>query len=526
MATDTQVDTTADRTDERVAGLTDWVTVSGEGHEMVPVEAPFTGEPVGTVPQCEAADVEHAVERGREAQEQWAATPVSERASVMLRLHDLVLDGQDELLDVMQLEAGKARRDAHEEILDLALTSRHYAHRADGYLESERRKGAFPVVTRADVHHHPRGVVGMISPWNYPLVLTLSEAVPALLAGNAVVVKAAEQTPFTALKAKELLVEAGLPADCFQVVTGHGEPIGEPLIEDVDYFSFTGSTAVGRHLAGMAAENLVDFSLELGGKNGAIVLPDADIDRTVDGLLQGCFSSAGQLCIAFERIYVHEAVHDEFLERFVAATEDLRLGTEYDFDVEVGSLVSAQQLEKVSSHVEDAREKGATVETGGEHRPDVGPYFYEPTVLTGVTDEMTAKDVETFGPVTRVEPVGSVDEAVRKVNDTDYGLNGSVWTDDASRGRAVAERVRAGTVGVNDPYIAAWGSISSPMGGMGDSGVGRRHGEEGFLKYTESQTVATQRFVPAGPAGDQDYEGWSRLIHRMLWLFKHVPGLR
>lgn len=526
MATDTQVDTAGEPTDERVAGLTDGVTVAGDDHETVSVEAPFTDETIGTIPQCERADVERAIEGARDAREQWAGTAVSERASVMLALHDLVLDGQDELLDIMQLEAGKARRDAHEEILDLALTSRYYAHRADDYLASERRKGAFPVVTRADVHHHPRGVVGMISPWNYPLVLTLSEAVPALLAGNAVVVKPAEQTPFTALKAKELLVEAGLPPGCFQVVTGHGEPIGEPLIEDVDYFSFTGSTPVGRHLAGMAAENLVDFSLELGGKNGAIVLPDADLDRTVEGLLQGCFSSAGQLCISFERIYVHEDVHDEFLERFVEATEDLRLGTEYDFDVEVGSLVSEQQLEKVSSHVEDAREKGATVETGGEHRPDVGPYFFAPTVLTGVTDEMTAKDVETFGPVTRVEPVGSVEEAVRKVNDTEYGLNGSVWTDDASRGREVAQEVRAGTVGVNDPYIAAWGSISSPMGGMGDSGIGRRHGEQGFLKYTEAQTVATQRFMPAGPAGDQDYESWSGLIHRMLRIFKNVPGLR
>jgi succinate-semialdehyde dehydrogenase/glutarate-semialdehyde dehydrogenase len=526
MATDTQADETAETTDERVAGLVDEVTLAGDGHDQLAVEAPFTGDTIGTIPQCERADVEHAVERARDAQASWADTDVDERAAVMLRLHNLVLERREELLDVMQLEAGKARKDAHEEILDLPMTAAFYAHRADEWLSRERRKGAFPLLTRTEVNHHPKGVVGMITPWNYPLVLTLSEAVPALLAGNAVVVNPAEQTPYTALKAKRLLIEAGLPPDCFQLVTGHGEPIGEPLVGAVDYFSFTGSTAVGRELGALAGRNLTDFSLELGGKNAAIVLADADLDDTVRGLLQGCFSSAGQLCISFERVYVHESIHDELLERFVAATEDLTQGTEYSFDVDVGSLISQRQLEKVEHHVEDAVEHGATVEAGGEARPDVGPYFFEPTVLTGVTDEAVAKDVETFGPVTRVEPFTDVDEAVRKANDTDYGLNGSVWTGDASRGREVARRVEAGTVSVNDAYIAAWGSIAAPMGGMKDSGVGRRHGREGFYKYTETQTVATQRMLPTGPREDEDFESWAGNIIRLLRTFKSVPGLR
>jgi succinate-semialdehyde dehydrogenase/glutarate-semialdehyde dehydrogenase len=526
MATDTRTESTAEEPDERVAGLVEAVTLAGEGHEQLSVAAPFTGEHVGTIPQAERADVEHAVERAHEAQERWAETPVDERAAVMLRLHDLVLDRKDELMDVMQLEAGKARKDAHEAILDLPTTSRFYAHRAEEWLSRDRPRGAFPVVTRTEVNHHPVGVVGFITPWNYPLVLTLSESVPALLSGNAVVVNPAEQTPFTAMKAKRLLVEAGLPPDCFQVVTGDGEPIADPLIEAVDYFSFTGSTKVGREVGATAARHLTDFSLELGGKNAAIVLPDADLDRTVRGLLQGCFASAGQLCISFERLYVHEDVHDEFLERFVAATADLELGTAYSFEVDVGSLISERQLEKVRDHVEDAVEKGATVETGGEHRPDVGPYFFEPTVLTGVPDDAMAKDLETFGPVTRVEPVADVEEAVRKANDTDYGLNGSVWTGDAARGRAVARRIEAGTVGVNDAYIAAWGSVGAPMGGMKDSGVGRRHGEEGFFKYTGSQTVATQRFVPTGPREGESFEDWAGNIQLLLRLFKSVPGLR
>jgi len=526
MATDTQPAAAADGTDERVAGLTDGITLAEADHERLAVEAPFTGDTIGTVPQCERPDVERALERAREAGASWAGWAPDERAAVMLRLHDLVLERREELMDVMQLEAGKARTDAHEAILDVPTTARFYAHRAEEWLATDRRKGAFPVVTRAEVNHHPVGVVGMITPWNYPLVLTLSESVPALLAGNAVVVKPAEGTPFTALKAKRLLVEAGLPPDCFQVVTGHGEPLAEPLIEGVDYFSFTGSTAVGREVGALAARNLTEFSLELGGKNAAVVLEGADLDAAVRGLLGGCFASAGQLCISFERIYVEEPVYDEFLDRFVAAAADLRLGTEFSFDVDVGSLASAAQLEKVRRHVDDAVETGATVETGGEHRPDVGPYFFEPTVLTGVGDDAVAKDVETFGPVARVEPVADADEAVRTANDTDYGLNGSVWTGDAARGRKVAARIEAGTVGVNDAYIAAWGSVAAPMGGMKDSGVGRRHGREGFLKFTEAQTVATQRFLPAGPREGEAFEDWAANIRRLLGLFKNVPGLR
>lgn len=526
MATETQTDATPEDEDERIAGLGRFVTTAGDGHETVPVEAPFTGETIGTIPQCERADVQEAAERAREGQAEWAATPVDDRADVMLTLHDLVLDRQDELLDVMQLESGKARIDGHEEVLDLATTARHYAHRAGSYLSRERRSGAFPVITRTEVNHWPVGIVGAIAPWNYPLVLTMSEMVPALLAGNAVIVKPAEQTPFTALLGKDLLIEAGLPPDCMQIVTGHGDPIGEPLIEEIDYFSFTGSSEVGRSVAAMAAERLVDFSLELGGKNAAIVLEDADLKNTVDGLIRGCFPNAGQQCISFERVYVQEAIYDEFLESFVAATEALELGPDLDYGVDIGSLISERQLEKVKNHVDDAREKGATVETGGEARPDVGPYFFEPTVLTGVTDEMTAKDVETFGPVTRIEPFEDVEDAVERANDTPYGLNGSVWTGDTARGREIARQIEAGTVGVNDSYTATWGSMDAPMGGMKDSGIGRRHGKEGFYKYTEPQTVATQRFLPTGPMGDQTYEEYGANVERLLRLFKNIPGLR
>jgi succinate-semialdehyde dehydrogenase/glutarate-semialdehyde dehydrogenase len=507
--------------------LLGYVTTAGDDHDRVPVTAPFTGEEIGSIPQCGADDVEAALDRADEAQRAWADTPVDERAAVLSRFHDLVLDRREEILDVLQLEGGQARRDAYEEVLDAASAARHYAHRADGYLESERRKGPFPLVSKTRVHHHPVGIVGIISPWNYPFTLTVSDAVPALLAGNSVVLKPAEQTPYAAMLGKELLVEAGLPAGCFEIVTGRGEPVGEPLVAGSDYVCFTGSTEVGRHVAALAGEHLVDCSMELGGHNPMLVLEDADLEAAVDGAVKGCFSNAGQLCISFERVLVQESIYEEFVERFAERTAALRLGTDYDYEVEVGSLISEDHFEKVRSHVDGAVERGATVEAGGEARPDVGPYVFEPTVLTDVPDDAVTACEETFGPVAVVDSYADLDDAVERANDTDYGLHASVWTGDSTRGHRVATRIEAGTVGVNDAYVAAWSSMDAPMGGMKDSGIGRRHGPEGFYKYTESQTVSSLRGGPMMMPDDGDsFAALADRMTRLLRWTKNVPGLR
>ncbi len=505
------------------AGLVDLATTTGEEGSMS-VEEPYTGDELAEVPSCGEAAVELAVERARDAQEAWAERPADERAAVLERFHDRLLDRQDELLDVVQLETGKARRHAYDEVMSVATTARHYAVRAPGYLESERRRGAFPLLTRADVHHEPKGVVGLIAPWNYPFELVVSDAVPALLAGNAVVCKPAEQTTHVALYAKRLLREAGLPEGVFQVVPGEGSEVGPPLIERVDHVGFTGSTAVGREVAAQAGEHLTSCSLELGGKNPAVVRADADLDRTVEGLVRGCFDNAGQTCIAIERIYVHESIYEEFVRRFAAA-RDRRPAATYDFGSELGSLVSAEQLEQVESHVEDARADGATIRAGGRARPDVGPYFYEPTVLTDVEEEMDVCCEETFGPVVSVHPVADDEEAVARANDSEYGLNASVWTRDEERGRELARRIEAGTVNVNESYIAAYASVDAPMGGMKDSGIGRRHGEEGFFKYTESKTVATQR-VDAFSEPPIPFGAFTRVMAGVLKVWRRIPGLR
>ncbi|KAB1193745.1 aldehyde dehydrogenase family protein [Haloferax sp. MBLA0076] len=467
--------------------------------ELLPVRAPYDDSVVGEVPLCTPEDVRSAVADAQSAGEAWAAWPIEDRTAVFARFHDAVLDRREALLDVIQTETGKARADALEEILDVAATARYYANLAERELASKQRAGAIPLVTKAVEHHHPVGVVGIISPWNYPLSLSVSESIPALLAGNAVVLKPDEGTPFTALWALDVLRECGLPDDVFQVVTGEGPRLGEPLIEGVDYVSFTGSTEVGRTVAETAGRHLTDCSLELGGKNPLLVLDDADVEKAARGAVRGCFANAGQLCISIERIYVHEAVADEFRDAFVRETRGLTLDAGYDYGHDVGSLLDRELLEKVEAHVEDAVEKGATVLSGGRARPDLGPYFYEPTILTDVTPDATLADEETFGPVVSLYEVESVSEAIERANDSAYGLNASVWTERTQRGEQVAARLETGTVNVNEAYAAAWASIDAPMGGMKDSGVGRRHGRHGLLKYTESQTVATQRLGLLSP---------------------------
>ncbi|WUS97922.1 succinic semialdehyde dehydrogenase [Streptomyces sp. NBC_00708] len=485
---------------------------AADGAERTVTRAPYTGAPLADLPVSSPADVEAAFARARTAQRAWSRTSLSERRRIMLRFHDLVLARRDEVLDLMQAESGKTRRDASLEVVDTAITSRYYARSAARYLAPRRRRGAVPLLTRTTELRHPKGVVAIVSPWNYPLSMAAGDAVPALMAGNAVVQKPDTQTALTALWALDLMREAGLPAGVWQMVVGSGGSIGGALMAGADYMMFTGSTATGRRIARDAGERLIGASLELGGKNAMLVLDDADIGRAADGAVAACFPSAGQLCVSVERLYVAESVREEFVAAFVARTGRLTMGPAYDYSVDVGSLTTPAQLETVTAHVADAVAKGATVLAGGRARPDLGPLFHEPTVLTGVTPDMTLYGQETFGPVVSVYSFADEDEAVARANSTPYGLNASVWTRDGARGRAVGARLRAGTVNVNEAFAAAWGSIDAPMGGMGDSGIGRRHGADGILKYTEPQTVAHQRLQGFSPPAGVSPATWASLL--------------
>lgn len=446
---------------------------------------------------------------------------MAKRVAPFAAFHDLLLTEQRQILDIVQWETGKARKHAFEEVVEVAVNALYLARNSARVLRPVRRAGALPGLTRTVETRKPKGVVCVITPWNYPLALT-EDVFPALAAGNTVVQKPDTQTAHTALWTRELLVRAGLPGETWQIVLGDPAVIGDTLVDEADFVAFTGSTAAGRRIAERAGRGLVGCSLELGGKNPMIVLADADVAAAAHGAVRACFANAGQLCMSIERIYVHAAVHDRFTEELVRRVGSLKLGTGPDFGIDMGSLTSTRQLDTVTRHVEDARAKGATVLTGGKPRPDVGPLVYEPTVLTDVTPDMLVHSEETFGPVVSVYRVESDEDAVARANDSEYGLNASVWSTQGGHARGVAGRIEAGTVNINEGYAATYGSQAAPMGGMKASGLGRRHGEEGLLKLTDAQSVASQHVLGFDPPPGISARHYAKLLTAGLRLLKKL----
>ncbi|GAA4692187.1 succinic semialdehyde dehydrogenase [Nocardioides conyzicola] len=508
----------------KLASWTHWVSrpVSRGSDATMTATAPYDGRPTAPVPAGTPEDVAAAVASARAATTAWAALSYDDRAGVVLRFHDLLVERQDEVMDLIQWEMGKARFHAWQEVLQVANLARHYARHGASYLDDRKVRGALPVLTRAREVRVPVGVVGIISPWNYPLYLGVGDAIPALLAGNAVVGKADPQTPLTLLWTRALMAEAGLPEPVWQVVTGPGTEIGEAVVDHVDYVCFTGSTATGRLVGERAARRLIGSSLELGGKNPLIVRADADIAKAARGTADAAFANTGQMCIHIERVIVHDRVYDEFKRALLDVTTGLRVGQSYDLSHDIGSLASADQLAKVSAHVDDAVAKGATVLAGGHARPEVGPFAYAPTVLEGVTDDMDLCLGETFGPVVALYRVHDDDEAVREANRGSYGLSASIFSTNAPTADRMARMLRAGSVNINDGAALAAGSIEAGMGGMGDSGSGRRHGAEGIRKYTQAQTIASSSLGPVGPPPGAALETFVALGNRQLRLFRSL----
>lgn len=485
--------------------------IAGSG-APIEVRAPFTGELLGTVAGSTAADVAARAGAARIAGRAWAARPVRERAAVVLRLHTLIRSHEELLLDVIQAENGKSRLHAYDEVLDAYNVCRYTGVTAPRVLRPRARRGAIPGLTTTRIDRSPLGVVGFISPWNYPLSLGATDLLAALVAGNAVVHKPDSATPLSSVLVRRLAIRAGLPADVWQLVPGDVAAVGESLLDHVDGVSFTGSTRAGRGVAAQAASRLLPTVLELGGKNPMIVCADADLGAAVAGAVRGSFSSSGQLCLSMERISVLRPLYEEFCARFAAATRELTLGAAYDYSAAVGSLSSAAQLARVQEHVDDAVAAGARVLAGGRARPDLGPFFYEPTVLVDVPESARLCREETFGPVVSVTPVDSEDAAVLAANDTPFGLNASVFAGSRRHGMAVARRLEAGMVNVDEAFAAAWGSVDAPSGGWKDSGLGHRHGPEGLLQFTRTRTIAHQALVPLAPGGALTPERFQRVM--------------
>lgn len=497
--------------------------ITSSGGEKLAVKTPFTGEEIYQIPLSTEADVDRAFDAAKLAQVSWSATSFTHRRRILLKGHDLLLQRSELLQDIVQLETGKARTQAFEEVFIGAAVTRYNAVKARQVLRTRRRRGGIPVLIGTEVSYHPKGTVGVITPWNYPLSLGLFDTIPALAAGNALVQKVDSQAPFSVLAARAAFIDAGLPPQLWQIVTGPGSTIGSRVVGKADSVSFTGSTRTGITVAKQAAENLVSASLELGGKNALLVLEDADIQQAAKQASYACFASMGQLCVSMERIYVMNSVYEEFQREFIAAVESLRLGSALDLSCDLGSLASQDQLDQVQSHVDDAVKKGATVLTGGKALPELGPYFYAPTVLTDLPDDALACREETFGPVVALSPVGSATEALLLINDTEYGLNASIFTGDPARGKRLGRALKAGSVNINEGFRASFASVDAPMGGFKKSGLGRRNGPEGLLRFTDAQTLSVRRRILGLPVKSTQFVV---LIPVMLLLLRVLKLIR
>jgi succinate-semialdehyde dehydrogenase/glutarate-semialdehyde dehydrogenase len=470
---------------------------------------PATNEELGRVPKRSPAEVAEAVARAREAQKAWGRLSYKERGHIVMRARSLVLEEIEQIALLISRETGKPLAEAISmEITPTLDLMQYFARRTARLLKPEKIGiGQYALMGRSSrIVYKPLGVVGIISPWNFPWAIPLGEVVMALMAGNAVVLKPSELTPLTGLRIGEVFARGALPDGLLQIMTGDGTT-GQALVEaGVDKIMFTGSVATGKRVAMLAAERLVPVVLELGGKDPMIVMKDADLDSAARAAVWGAFSNAGQACASVERCYVHRDVAPQFIQRIVAETRALSQGQGALEETDIGSMSSERQLRTVEQHVDEAVARGAHVETGGQRPPALSGPFYEPTILTNVDHSMSVMTDETFGPVLPVMTFETEDEAVRLANDSIYGLTASVWTRDAGRGRRLAERIEAGTVMVNE-VLYTHGIAQTPWGGMKQSGLGRTHGRPGLLELVCPQHVHVNR-IP---------------FFRDFWWFRYTP---
>jgi len=471
---------------------------------------PANGDEIGRAPLMTAAQVAAAVKRAREAQPAWSRLSFRARARVILRAREIVLAQIEEIASLVSRETGKPPAEAISmEIVPTLDLMHHFARNTERLLKREKIDiGQYDLMGRSSyIVYKPLGVLGIISPWNFPWATPLDEVVMALMAGNAVVVKPSELTPLTALKIADVFKQAELPEGLLEIVTGDGST-GAALVEaGVNKVMFTGSVATGKRVAEAAAKHLIPVVLELGGKDPMIVLEDAKLENAARAAIWGGFANAGQACASIERCYVHESIAREFTDLVVKETRALKQGQPSNGAVDLGAMTNERQLQIVESHVQDAVEHGAKVETGGHRLENTEGWFHEPTVVTGVDHTMELMRDETFGPVLPIMTFKTDDEAVRLANDSIYGLTASVFTSDIARGRRLAEQIDAGTVMVNE-VVYTHAIAQTPWGGVKQSGYGRTHGRLGLLELVSAQHIHVNR-VPWLPD---------------VWWFRYTAG--
>jgi len=456
---------------------------------------PATNEVIARYPTTGTGDLPAIMERARKAQKEWASRSLAHRCAALLRLRDAIYSRRDDIATETSRETGKPRVEAILAEVLLALdTTDFLARQAPAWLRSERVPH-HNLAMRAKsgwTEFHPHGVVAIISPWNYPFAIPIAQIVPALVTGNAVLLKPSELTPGTGAVIGELIDQAKFPPGLVQVLQGGGD-LGAAIIDTgPDKVFFTGSVATGRRIAESCGRRLIPSVLELGGKDAMIVLADADLETASSAAVWGGFTNCGQACLSVERIYVEQDVAEQFIQLCLEKTRKLRVGPPSDPDVEIGPMIRLRQLEKVEDQLRDAVERGAEMLIGGIRRSDLGPNFFQPTVVARVNHSMQLMRDETFGPVIAIQTVSSPDEAIALANDSPFGLSASVWTADSTRGAEIASRIRAGSVMVND-VASYYGICEAPHGGPGASGWGRTHSRLGLLEMVQVKYIDVDR---------------------------------
>jgi acyl-CoA reductase-like NAD-dependent aldehyde dehydrogenase len=505
-----------------MASITEPVTTPRNG-ATISVENPATGAVVGEIPIMSATEIAELAARARAAQPGWEAMGFEGRAKVLRRAQKWMIDNAERIIGVVVSESGKTDEDAQLADYGYPVSALGFwAKQAPKYLADERVpswNNPVAIGKKLIVRYAPIGVVGVIGPWNYPITNNFGDCIPALAAGNSVILKPSEVTPLSSLLMEQMMRECGAPEGVFQVATGDGST-GAALIAHVDCLMFTGSSATGKAVMKAAADALIPCYLELGGKDPMIVCADANLERAANAAAFYSMNNAGQVCISVERVYVEEPVYDRFVELVTKEVQGLRQGAPAGpGTVDVGAVTFPPQYDIVTEHVSDAVAKGARILTGG-HGSSEGGRFYEPTVLVDVDHSMKIMSEETFGPTLPIMKVPDVEEAVRLANDSTYGLQASVWTSDVARGEAVARRIEAGVVCVNDAQIN-YTALNLPMGGWKASGLGTRHGAGGIRKYTKTQSLlVTRRAFKREPFMFPYKASRTRTLRRVLsWLY-------
>jgi len=456
---------------------------------------PATGRVRAQFARTPALLVSELLAKARGVQAEWAKVPIKQRCRQIGVLRKKILEAQEELTAAIVSESGKPRVEAKFADLFVALdTADYFAKRGPALLQAEKvpHHSTAAWMKTGVLHQEPLGVLGIITSWNYPLAIPMGQIIPAVAAGNAVLCKTSDFTPECGVLVERLFRDAGFPAGLVTVLQGGGE-VGQALIEaHPDKVFFTGSVFTGQHVAEACARNLIPSVLELGGKDAMIVLADCDLEIASSAAVWGSYTNCGQVCLSVERLFVESAVSEEFTRACVEKTKKLRVGPGNDPNTEVGPLIRPQHVERISQLIADAVERGATVMCGGHPRPELGPCFFEPTVIAGVNPSMQLFQDETFGPILAIQTVRDAEEAITLANDTQFGLAASVWTHDMERGKRIASRLRAGTVMVND-LISGFAIAEAPHGGMGLSGWGRSHGRAGLMEMVHLKYVDVDR---------------------------------